>query len=76
MLNNLKCGCFSVDATSTSCGPTAILLLLFVEVIDPLFGAQKVNFSAARQEEDQVVGRLCLLRLQGLSNLNRGPDYF
>ena len=76
MLDNLKGGSFSVDTASASCGPAAILLFLFVEVIDPLLGAQKVNFSAARQEEDQVVGRLCLLRLQDLSNLNRGPDNF
>ena len=66
MLDNLKCGCFTVDAASASCGPAAILLLLFVEVIDPLFGAQKVHFSAARQEEDQVVRRSCLLRLRDL----------
>ena len=64
MLYYLECRCLTVDAATGRCGPSSILLILFVQVVDPLLAAQKVHFSAARQEEDQVVRRLCLLRLR------------
>lgn len=64
VLHYLECRCLTVDAATARCGSAAILLILFVEVVDPLLAAQKIHFSAARQEEDQVVRRPCLLRLR------------